>query len=365
MPHLISLSPVVRLSVIANTARLSLLDKYGLDIPIIFVPIERTLKPYRDLIALYSLYKIFLANAPDGVHTITPKAGLLGMIAAWLARVPVRVHTFTGQVWITQKGIFRIILYFSDFLIAKLATDTIIDSQSQKVFLLKSHILSEKKSIVFGAGSICGVDVKRFSPDNSDRISIRNKLGISSESTVLLFLGRLNRDKGVLDLVEAFMSLAQLHTNLALLLVGPDEDNLCAQINKQFFNFDKKLIYVGYTDNPERYIRASDLFCLPSYREGFGVSVIEAAACGVPALVSRIYGLTDSVVEGETGWFHEAGNINDLKKSLSEVIADMDKLRQRGHAARNRAIREFSQQRITAEMFDFYSTRFGLEKALK
>ena len=320
-PHLISLSPNVRLCVIANTSKFNLLYEYGLEVPIIFVPLERSIKPFKDFLALYRLYKIFLTNKPDGVHTITPKAGLLGMLAAWLARVPVRVHCFTGQVWITQKGIIRVLSYFSDYLIAKLATNIIIDSHSQKVFLLKHRIINEKKSIVFGSGSICGVDFNRFCPDIADRIIIRNNLGISLQSNVLLFLGRLNRDKGILDLVEAFILLSKIRTNLVLLLVGPDEGNLLEQINKRCFDLGNRFIYVDYTNTPERYMRASDLFCLPSYREGFGVSVIEAASCGIPALVSRIYGLTDSIIEGETGWFHEAGNIYDLRNSLFEIFA--------------------------------------------
>ena len=357
LPHLRALTPYWRLHVLANTKEADMLQKRGLDLPVEFAPVERQIRPLADIKALWFLFKKFKAERPIVVHTLTPKAGLLGMCAAWLVRVPVRVHTFTGQVWVTRQGPMRWALKAADQCIAFLATDVLVDSPSQRRFLIQEGVVSFQGSSVLAEGSICGVDTQRFIPSHQARQHVRADMGSSNDALVCLYLGRLNRDKGVLDLASAFAQVANKHPRAELWVVGPDEDGMFAHMQTILRASSQQVRRVGYTEVPERFMQAADLFCLPSYREGFGSSVIEAAACGVPALVSRIYGLTDAVVEGQTGWAFEAGNVEDLAAQLDALLAASSQLQSRGEAARANVVRVFEQSFITSAMLAFYKAR--------
>lgn len=363
MPHLRVLSNLVDLRVLANTQELDLLSSRGLNMPLEFVPVERQIRPLADIKALWCLFNKFRVERPVAVHTLTPKAGLLGMCAAYLARVPVRVHTFTGQVWVTRQGSMRWILKTADKCIAALATDVLVDSPSQHNFLIQESVVSAKDSAVLGKGSICGVDTKRFSPSPLARQQVRADMGSDADALVCLYLGRLNRDKGVMDLAAAFSQVADKNFRAELWVVGPDEDDMFSQMQTLLGPSVQQVRRVGYTNEPERFMQAADLFCLPSYREGFGSSVIEAAACGLPSLVSRIYGLTDAVVEGKTGWMHEAGNVQDLAIQLDALLQNRTKLQQTGEAARVNVQRMFEQSLITNAMLAFYTTRLKTVEA--
>lgn len=358
-PHLRALQDHFDLRVLANTKDVGILKSRGLDIPIEYVSVERAIKPWADLKALYCLYWQFKLCKPFAVHTLTPKAGLLGMLAAWLARVPVRVHTFTGQVWVTRKGAMRFLLKLADKCTASLATDVLVDSPSQRSFLIEQGVVRGEHSAVLGAGSICGVDTKRFCPSDSVRHVVRDELGVSTNTLVCLYLGRLNPDKGVLDLARAFAKVATSNRDIELWVVGPEESNCFEQMQGLLGDAICQVRRVGYTSEPERFMQAADLFCLPSYREGFGSSVIEAAACGVPALASRIYGLTDAVKEGQTGWMHEAGNVHDLTQQLNALMANPADLAVKGKAALEYAQTVFAEDTVTAAMLHFYKKRLN------
>jgi glycosyltransferase involved in cell wall biosynthesis len=303
------------------------------------------------------LYKRFKRIRPSAVHTVTPKAGLLGMAAAWVARVPVRVHSFTGQVWVTRTGPMRWLLKTADRCIAAMATDVLVDSPSQRIFLIQEGVLTATGSAVLGAGSICGVNTQRFYPNPNTRQAVRTEMGSTPDALVCLYLSRLNRDKGVLDLAEAFAQVATHHPQAELWVVGPDEANWFDQMHTLLGDVKSQVKRVGFTPEPERFMQAADVFCLPSYREGFGSSVIEAAACGVPALTSRIYGLTDAVIEGQTGWMHEAGHASELAEKLNELLANPNELLVKGQAALLYATTAFSEEVITGAMVQFYKRR--------
>ena len=355
LPHIRVLKSISPVQVLANTDDCNLLNSQGLDIDFDFVPVVRPISPLQDLMALCILYVRFLRTRPSAVHTITPKAGFLGMAASFMARVPLRVHSFTGQVWVTRHGLMRLLLKTIDKLTAAMATYVLVDSPSQHAFLIEQRVVSPSKSTVLGEGSICGVNTILFSPSLISRQAVRKELGSAPETMVCLFLGRLNRDKGVLDLARAFSKVAGGNSKVELWIVGPDESNIFRQMQYLLGTAVSKVKRVGFTLHPERFMQAADLFCLPSYREGFGSSVIEAAACGVPALVSNIYGLTDAVVEGKTGWLHEPGNIGDLARKLDEILANPSELDLRGEAARLHAKSNFAEELITSHMLNFYT----------
>lgn len=334
--------------IVSNPDGAKLLD----DLNAQFIPlaIERKPAPWSDLCTLVHLTILFRRERFDLIHSITPKAGLLTMLAGWFAGIPIRMHTFTGQVWATKQGWKRGALKMFDRLIALFATHVLVDSPSQRDFLVAEDVLSQSKGLVIGRGSICGVDSHRFHPDAQVRNLVRAELGIGREQTVILFLGRLNRDKGVLDLAAAFADIAPQNSDVILLLVGAEEDVTFAHIQKICGVHRAQLRRVGFTSEPERYMAAADILCLPSYREGFGQVIIEAAASGVPAVASRIYGITDAIVEEGTGLLFPAGDVTALTQALLRLVGDRVLCRQLGEKARERALKLFSAEKITAEL---------------
>jgi glycosyltransferase involved in cell wall biosynthesis len=326
-----------------------------LDAQFIPLAIERKPSPRRDLLALIQLVILFRHERFDLVHSIMPKSGLLSMLAACLAGVPHRMHTFTGQVWANKRGWKRCVLKMFDKLIVSFATHILVDSLSQLDFLVSEGILTQGKGMVIGHGSICGVDPDRFYPDAQTKSIVRQELGINQNATVLLFLGRLNRDKGILDLADAFAEISRHKPEAVLLLVGAEEEVPFARIQEICGAGRNQLRRVSFTPNPERYMATADIFCLPSYREGFGQVIIEAASSGMPAVASRIYGITDAVEEGKTGLLFPAGNVAVLTKTLLMLIEDQALRQKMGVAARLRALELFASENITRELVDLYA----------
>jgi len=272
-------------TVVVNTTNARFLHDLGIPSSLHALGIERHVSPMSDLRCLVALIRLMRAERFDLVHSVTPKAGLLGMLAAWLTRVPVRVHCFTGQVWATRKGISRAALKFLDKAMARAATFALADSPSQREFLIAEGIVQASKSAVLGKGSVCGVDTARFRPDPDARRAIRQSLAIPAHAVTLLFVGRLHRDKGVLDLASAFARLADRRPDVHLLIAGPDEQNLTDAIRARCRRHERRLHFSGFTGSPELSMAASDILCLPSSREGFGSVIIEAAAVGLPAVL--------------------------------------------------------------------------------
>ena len=318
------------------------------------LPIQRKIAPYSDGANLWSLFRLFRRHRFDIVQSVTPKAGLLAMAAAWMANCPRRIHWFTGQVWITRAGLMRTLLKAADRMIARLATQVLVDSASQRDFLIAAGIVAASKSTVLSQGSICGVDPTRFRPDPAARERIRHSHGIPAGAVVFLYLGRINRDKGLLDLAQAFAAAGARHPDAHLLLVGPDEGNLRAELAGAAAACAGKLHNAGLTDRPQEYFAAADVFCLPSYREGFGTTIIEAAAAGVPSIGSRIYGISDAIIDGETGLLFEAGDAQQLALCISTLAGDASLRNRMGQKARERALRDFSAAVVTAALLEYY-----------
>jgi glycosyltransferase involved in cell wall biosynthesis len=350
--HIQAAADKYEVTVICNSADKHLLG--GLNARLILLSIERKPSPWRDMLVFLQLFNLFRRERFDIVHSIMPKTGMLAMLAAWLACVPTRMHTFTGQVWVTKHGAQRKLLKWFDKLIGCFVTCALADSPSQRDFLVNEGVLSSSKAKVIGAGSICGVDPLRFHHDTEARRMIRHDLGLPQGAKIILFVGRLNRDKGMLDLAAAFDAIAKQHADVVLLLVGAEEDVPFSHIQEICYAESNHLHYVSFTSTPERYMMAADIFCLPSYREGFGMTIIEAAACGVPAVASRIYGITDAVEDGKTGLLFPAGNVSALTQSLLKLITENELRQQMGNAARVRALEVFPSEKITEGMLALY-----------
>jgi glycosyltransferase involved in cell wall biosynthesis len=354
--HIQAVSKNYEVTVICNSVDKYLLD--GLNARLILLPIERKPSPWRDLVALFKMYWLFRQERFDIVHSHLPKTGLLGMLAAWMARVPVRINTFHGEVWATRKGWRRTGLKLFDKLVVWLATDIMVVSPSQREFLVREDVLASGKARIIGAGSICGVDPIRFAPNVESRRTIRHDMGIAQDAKVILFVGRLNRDKGLLDLAAAFNNISLRNPAVELLLVGAEEEISFKDIQEICHEVRDRLHYVSFTSKPEQFMAAADIFCLPSFREGFGVTIIEAAACGLPAVATRIYGITDAIQLGKTGLLVTPGDVTSLTHALSALINDNGLRETMGSAARERAFELFSSEMITHEMEMLYDALY-------
>ncbi len=279
------------------------------------IPISRNINVFKDFIAVIKLRKYLKSMKFDAIHSITPKAGLTSALAGKLAGIKNRIHIFTGQVWATRSGLFRTILKTLDKVIAKLSTEILVDGNSQRDFLVAEKVLKKNQGKVLGAGSISGVDLVQFSHNQEMRLKVRKDLNLPQEKVVYLFLGRLNVDKGIVELAHAFNKLSSENKNVFLLLVGVDEGSMLEKIN-EIISDKNSFYFAGGSHTPEIYYQASDVFCLPSYREGFGMSVIEASACKIPVICSDTYGLMDTIIENKTGLRHKVKDIDSLYEQM-------------------------------------------------
>jgi glycosyltransferase involved in cell wall biosynthesis len=362
LDHIAALSRICRLTCVANWDDPAGLQECGVaDVPLVHIPIERIPSPGHDLKALWTLQRYFRKNRFDVVHSFTPKAGLLAMTAAALAGVPVRIHTFTGQVWASRSGLQRSLLKAMDTWLAAMATHILVDGESQRAFLLREGVVRASKSQVLGDGSLGGVDIERFRPNAALGAQMRLRLNVPAAAVAFLYLGRLKRDKGVLDLALAFSKLTRTYEGAYLFVVGPDEDRIEAEIRRACENCIPLVRFHGHTDDPEDWLAACDVMCLPSYREGFNTGIIEAASAGLPALGSRVYGITDPIDEGVTGLLHKPGDINELADKMWILARDKELRRSLGDAARERAHRYYAKEAVTARLLEFYSSAIGVE----
>jgi glycosyltransferase involved in cell wall biosynthesis len=350
--HLRELAKLYELTIITNTSNPALLSEIGVDANLIRIKFSRKISLAADFYCLLKLVQIFMGTRFASIHSITPKAGLLAMLAAYLTKVSLRVHTFTGQVWALDYGFRRLCLKTTDKLIGALTTHNIVDSHSQLDFLVKQHVLHPDKASVFGSGSVGGVDLTRFKKNIHLRKLVRKELSLPNESFVFLYLGRLTKDKGVLDLAHAFSKIQDANTYL--IFIGPDEDDYSSQIKIICSKKMNNIRLIGFTKIPYKLLSAADVLCLPSYREGFGSVIIEAAAMQIPSLGSNIYGIKDAIKDMQTGLLHEAGNISDIKKTMEVLLKDRYLLNNLGRQAKARAVYEFDANILSKIWLKFY-----------
>lgn len=335
------------MAVTVITSRDKMSDELTKNESFTYVPlnIEREINLIKDFLSLVALISTFRKNKFDIIHSTTPKAGLLCAIAGVFSGTKIRLHTFTGQPWATMSGVKRSILKLCDRIIGLLNTHCYADSESQKNFLVSSGIIKAEKISVIGAGSIAGIDLNRFDPSRytSDQLSIlRDDLHIPESGKILLFVGRITPEKGIKELVSAFAEIVNKDSNIFLVFVGPFESsgkNIVEQVTD--VNVRKNIKIVGYSDEPEKYMALADLLCLPSYREGFGTVVIEAAAMGTPTIGTNIYGLSDAIVDGETGVLVPVRDSVALETAILSTLNNVSLMSAMGAAARDRACSDF------------------------
>ena len=350
VPHINALSTTFEVDVVWNASQGAVPEvETAPNVRFHHVAIDRSPNLPRDLAALVRLRNLLLELRPDVVQSVTPKAGLLGMIAARLARIPIRVHWVTGQVWATRSGYRRLILKFVDKVMLNQTTAILVDGPTQLEFLLQQGIVSRAKSRVIGPGSIAGVDTELYRPDQAARVSTRTAFGVGESTLVLCFVGRLKREKGFTDLVEALATF-DAHKDFLLFSVGKDEEDLAPSARN---SLGSRFIHVDHTNEVPKYLQASDLFVLPSHREGFGLSVIEASSCGLPIIVSDIYGLRDAIVPGLTGLSCPVKDVPALASTIDTLLSEPETRNRMGKAGRQRSLELFQQDAIVQEYVAF------------
>lgn len=298
----------------------------------IAVPMERRMSLFKDLKALISLVRVFRKERPDLVHSITPKAGLLGMMAARLAGVKVRVHTFTGLVFPTATGLKRRILKATDRMTCRCATHIIPEGEGVKRDLEKGRV-TKKPMKILGFGNVRGIDLDWYARTPE----VMEKAGEFARKDVFtfIFIGRIAKDKGVEELVAAFLKLLGDRKDVRLLLAGEWEftDPVSPQ-TESFLKNTEEINWVGSVPDVRPYLAASDCLVLPSYREGFPNSVIEAGALGLPCVVTDINGANEIIAEGENGLIVPAKDSASLYSAMKLIAEDKELYSKLKEAAR-------------------------------
>lgn len=295
------------------------------------VNMERGISPLKDLTSLYKLYKVLKREKPVIVHSMTPKAGLLTMLSGKMAGVPIRIHTFTGLIFPTRKGMTQKLLISMDKLLCSAATHIYPEGEGVRKDLINYKITSKSLKVI-GNGNVNGIDLKHFSPDQvteEQKTLLKKELNIEEEDFVFVFVGRLVGDKGINELVKAFSQInkkenSQRHSKL--LLVGPLEqelDPLHPDTLKEIEN-NPDIISVGFQKDVRPYFAISDALAFPSYREGFPNVVMQAGAMELPSIVSDINGCNEIIIENQNGVIVPVKNSEKLGEAMERMKSDTD-----------------------------------------
>lgn len=313
------------------------------------VETSRSLTPIRDLISVWSLFQLFKKHQPDIVHAHTPKAGLVAILASFLARVPVRVYHIHGLRFSTMSGWKRLLVIACEKLTCKLATRVLCVSPSARDEAVSAGLAKQNDIRVLQSGSINGLDATgRFNPDSlpdDAGLAIRNRLGIGSDDVVVGFIGRLVRDKGIKELVAAWQenrSASNKPQQTHLLLVGDYEpQDPVNETTKSLIASDPTIHRLDYDPETPKLYAAMDIFCLPSYREGLPYVALEAAAMRLPVITTNATGCVDGVEDGITGTCVSVGRSEALAAAIRRYTTDRGLRLWHGNAGRRRVLQEF------------------------
>lgn len=313
----------------------------------------REVTPIKDLRSLWQTIKLIKKIKPSIVHTHTPKAGLIGMMAAWYCRVPHRLHTIAGLPLLESKGLKRVLLNKMEQLTSFCATSILPNSFQLKKIMEKNKLSPKKKIKIIGNGSSNGIDTSYFSPSQIKE-NLRSKYKIGENDVVFCFVGRLVKDKGINELIEAFTSLLTTNYSIKLLLVGDMETALDPLLSETVHKIEstEEIITVGWQDDIRPYLAMSDIFTFPSYREGFPNVVLQASAMELPCIVSDINGCNEIITHGENGEIIPVKDASALKESMTKLLE-------------NTAYRNTLKQNTRQQIIDKYEQQFVWNELLK
>ena len=327
------------------------------------VPMVREVGGFSDLVSLCRLWRLMRRHKPTITNVSTPKAGLLGGIASCLSWVPCRIYTLRGLRCETTKGVRRWGLILSERIACRCAHLVICVSESLRQRAVALEIVDPRRTVVLASGSSNGVDPDRFAP-TPERLrqtgDLRNDLGIPAEAPVIGFVGRFTRDKGVCELIEAYLHLRHQRPRLHLLLVGDFEDGDPVPSNvRKVIQCDSQIVHTGIVRDTAPYYHVMDILALPTYREGFPNAALEAHAAGKPVVAARATGVVDAVIDGVSGVLMPVGDSEALAKGLELLLKDKELAADMGSAGRERVRREFRQELIWEALTQEYARLLG------
>ncbi|MCH5318235.1 MAG: glycosyltransferase family 4 protein [Paramuribaculum sp.] len=318
------------------------------------VPMMRRIAPFSDILSLFKLIKVIRREKPLIIHSFTPKAGLLTMMAAKICRVPLRIHTFTGLMFPTAKGLKRHILKLTDRLTCKLASHIVPEGFGVKADLEKWNI-TKKPLKVLGYGNVRGIDLDYYDPAIPELKKEAEKLRDDSVFT-FVFIGRIVRDKGIDELITAFLSLRKDIPSIRLFLIGESEldSNPISPATRQAIIQTDAIISTGFQEDVRPWLLASDCLVLPSYREGMPNVVIEAGAMGLPAIVTDINGSNEIIVDGENGLIVPPNAVLPLQNAMKIMVFDPQTRSLMASRARLMISSRFDRRHVRACLKNFY-----------
>ena len=315
--------------VVAISAEKEKLEAYGNreGVRTFHLELTRKITPIKDILAVFKLYRFLKKENPSIVHTHTPKAGIVGMMAAWLAGVPNRLHTVAGLPLMEATGLKRQVLNFVEKLTYRFATKVYPNSRGLYDFIIAENFSKASNLLIIGNGSSNGIDTDYFNPirfSESDNISLRDKWKIPQDNFLFIFVGRLVKDKGINELTAAFSKLSESKNNISLLLVGPFENDLDPLLPETLVNIEKNpdIYSVGYQNDVRPYFAIADALVFPSYREGFPNVVMQAGAMGLPSIVTDINGCNEIVKKGVNGLIVPPKNEEALLESMQQLVTN-------------------------------------------
>ncbi len=322
------------------------------------ISLKREISPIKDLISLVRLFILFKKEKPLIVHSITPKAGLLSMIAAYFARVPVRIHTFTGLVFPSKNRALQQLLITMDRMLCKCATNVYPEGEGVKNDLIQFKITSKPLKVIAN-GNINGIDLEHFNPENISEASsqkLSTSLGIETNDFVFIFIGRLVADKGINELIAAFSKLSKQKNNIKLLLVGPFEQEIDPISKETLLEIQNNLniISTGYQEDIRNYLDLAKVLVFPSYREGFPNVVLQAGAMGLPSIVTNINGCNEIIKDNYNGIIIPIKNEITIFDAMQLVLEDKKKLLFLQSNARASIEARFDQQVVWKAILEEY-----------
>lgn len=321
------------------------------------VEMLREISPLRDLRSLVALVKLFRRERPDIVHANTPKGALLGLLAAWVARVPHRIYNVNGLRFETTSGNLRRLLIFMEKIACACATKVIPQSNGVANVLRREHITRKPLQVILN-GSGNGVDLERFNPQNADIQAKAKVIRGNFDGTAFVFVGRVVRDKGINELAEAFNRLSSEFSNVRLHIVGAYEDSLdpISEEARQIIDSNDRIITHGSQPDVRPFLAASNVFVLPSYREGFPNVVLEAGAMGLPVIVSDVNGAPDAITDGVNGRLIPKANTEALYKAMRQLHTDTTLRHQMASKAREMIATRFDRHQIWQAILEMYQS---------
>ena len=347
--------------VIAISSNKAELEKIGLKEGVNTYGLQMTRKitPIKDLVSVLKLFFFLRREKPEIVHTHTPKAGIVGMMAAKAARVPIRLHTVAGLPLLETKGIKRKLLNFIEKLTYKCATKVYPNSFGLKYIIEQEKFTKPSKLKIIGNGSSNGINTTYFKKEVINKSVVQKlkiQLGLLEKDFVFIFVGRIVGDKGINELVESFSMLNDKYENIKLLLIGPLEEDLdpISNKSKEIIKNNKSILVQGYINDVRPYFVLSDVLVFPSYREGFPNVVMQGGALGLPSIVTDINGCNEIITENTNGKIIPVKNTNALYDAMEYFILNINECSEMKISARKRIVNKYERRSFLTALLKEY-----------